>query len=317
LLLLLPSLGAVADSPEECASPLVRMDRAPSVEEFRDLWRRDGAVLFNLRSKAELIKEAFKVNNDFLGAVGLTLTSKSPYDGSFSCNRHNRTGGVSPLRIRHKYFHSLAPADQTVQGPHQEGAGSTRGNRRALAFICEAPADVRGGTAIFDMQRAWELLPEDLKKLLARSNFAWQQVDGSLTPVPAVVKHEVTGAPCIQFFCFGRLARDCVDVYRTKTGRYLVKPEFYLYEIHADKDLLLMTEDGKVQPFLGLDLYNLLTSIYDAMVEVSWERGDVLLLDNVRFAHARLEGKGIKRKVHFATYGPADGSFDLLNFSRP
>lgn len=131
------------------------------------------------------------------------------------------------------------------------------------------------------------------------------------------MKHEVTGAPCLQFYCFGRLSRDCVDVYRSKTGRFNVKPEHYLHQVDPQKDLLLISEDGERRPFIGVDLYYLLDSIYSAMMEVSWTQGDVLLLDNVRWAHARLEGQGAGRKVHFVTYGPADGNFSLARFARP
>jgi len=325
-LLLLPLLvqrrcaaAAPAEKSEECASPrtLRRLPRAPSVAEFRDLWRRDGAVLFETGPSSQLVRDAFVKFNRYMGDLNLTLSSMVDKDETVTCNAKNRTGGVSPLRLQMKTHHVLAPADGTVQGPHMEGAASDRGNRRALAFVCQEPGLEGGATAIFDMQRAWEILPADIKDRLRRSNFGFQQLVGDTHVVPSVVNHDVTGEPCLQFYCFGRLARDCADVYRSKTGRYNVTPEHYLYEMHPEKDLLLIGEDGETVPFLGVDLYYLLDSIYDTMVEVTWKKGDVLLLDNVRWAHARLEGSGRKRQVHFFTFGHRGGGFDLMNFSRP
>mmetsp|Transcript_4525 Transcript_4525/g.9215 ORF Transcript_4525/g.9215 Transcript_4525/m.9215 type:complete len:348 (+) Transcript_4525:84-1127(+) len=291
-------------------------DTTLSQAEFTWHYRRHGAVMLHFDPSPSILEDAFPALDRYLEAENITRIKMSS-DDNVSANPDNVSTGVSPLRMRFRDHATLAPADDTVQGPHQEGASASRGNRRAIVFLCEEPAAENGGTALFDMQRAWEVLPADLQARLAGANFGFRQHDGSLLVVPAVVLHDVTGKPCLQFYCFGRTRRDCVDVYRHRTGRYHVRPDPYQYEMHADADLMLKEAGGAWRPFVGLDVYRMLDSVYSAMIAHTWSKGQALVVDNIRWAHARLDGAGPRRKLHFFYYGPRDWSFSLNKLPRP
>uniref|UniRef100_A0A7S4UDA3 TauD/TfdA-like domain-containing protein n=1 Tax=Alexandrium monilatum TaxID=311494 RepID=A0A7S4UDA3_9DINO len=308
--------GQLADSQTAYLTSFQTLSPGISKAEFAEQWKRYGIVMLGFEDSPGFLEHAFPKMDGFMQDHKL-VRHRISASNNVSANPTNTSTGVSPLRIRFHQYSQLAPADETVQGPHQEGASATRGNRRAIAFVCEKPADRDGGTALFDMQRAWELLPADLKARLAGAHWALTQHDESQLLVPAVVRHDLTGQPCLQFYCFGGPARDCVDVYRHRTGRFDARPDPYTYEMHPERDVVLVEANGTQSPFVGLDLYRMLTSVYSAMIAHSWTGGQALLVDNIRWAHARLDGSGPKRKVHFFYYGPEDRSFNLWKLERP
>eukprot|EP00416_Gambierdiscus_australes_P038147 CAMPEP_0171097922 /NCGR_PEP_ID=MMETSP0766_2-20121228/47830_1 /TAXON_ID=439317 /ORGANISM="Gambierdiscus australes, Strain CAWD 149" /LENGTH=333 /DNA_ID=CAMNT_0011557197 /DNA_START=48 /DNA_END=1050 /DNA_ORIENTATION=+ len=277
-----------------------------SPTDFHLQFQLHGAVLFQFYPSSMFLQDAFQVLDAHLRDMNVTRMHMSSVD-NVSANPLNTSTGVSPLRMRFKDHAVLAPADDTVQGPHQEGASCTRGNRRVIAFMCEEPATRDGGTALFDMQKAWEVLPEDLKERLRGASFGYPQHDGKMLVVPAVVSHDVTGRACLQFYCFGRASRDCVDVYRHHTQRYHVRPDPYQYDMHADADLLLIDAGGERRPFIGLDLYRMLTSIYVSMIAHTWRKGDVLVVDNIRWAMHAWTAMAQTEKSTSSTMAPKTG----------
>merc|ERR1719428_2167515 len=171
------------------------------------------------------------------------------------------------------------------------------------------------------MSKAWKLLPSDLQQKLKTSYWEYPVTDGLPIPpcqIPCVVNHEISGEPCLQFYGFGKVSLHCVEAYRAHTGKYHVSPDPYQYGIDPDKDLLIVDADGVSRPFTGYDLYRILDCILRSMIVHSWSKGDVLIVDNVRMAHGRLEGNGdTARKIHFAGWGPPERDFDILALKRP
>jgi len=226
--------------------------------------------------------------------------------------------GELAYRKGHKHGTSLAPAISVVQGPHQETmVVPNRGNMRYIVFGCKQPAFRDGNTALFDMAKAWTLLPSKLQDRLNRSS--WLVTDQ--TTIPCVVKHDVTGEPCIQFFGFGHCATACVDVYRSMTGKYHVDddPTAYAQGCVYQKPWLTIDEKGNKTPFIGLDLYTFLDCIYKTMIVKEWSKGDVVIVDNVKFAHGRLEGPpggDDKRDVLFLSWGSRKSRFNIFDFER-
>merc|ERR1711937_721508 len=98
--------------------------------------------------------------------------------------------------------------------------------------------------------------------------------------MPCALNHPSTGKPVLVFYCFGRLARDCVDSYRVRTGRYWVREDAYSYGIHREYDPLIVDENGFERPFIGLQLHRTLAIIYECMLEHIWTKGDALIVDN-------------------------------------
>eukprot|EP00811_Abedinium_folium_P002921 NODE_12689_length_1209_cov_3.137708.p1 GENE.NODE_12689_length_1209_cov_3.137708~~NODE_12689_length_1209_cov_3.137708.p1 ORF type:complete len:311 (-),score=28.46 NODE_12689_length_1209_cov_3.137708:275-1207(-) len=228
---------------------------------------------------------------------------------------------ISPKRIVRDSYNQLAPADDTVQGPHQEAMPyKGRMNFRHVVFACEEPASEGGATALFDMCKAWELLPTELKDELSTSFFKYplaSYIRNYADLIPCAVKCDISGKACLQFFGFGRGAAECVSVYRALTGKQVV-PDPYQYGISIEEDMLLVDSYGEEKPFIGPALTTVIKCIYTAMITHHWEKGDVLVVDNVRWSHARLEGVGTQRKIIFTAYGPSDGSdFDITRLDRP
>ncbi|GAB3896559.1 TauD/TfdA family dioxygenase [Kibdelosporangium lantanae] len=113
-----------------------------------------------------------------------------------------------------------------------------------------------------------------------RSNdieFEWR-TDGSLRTSqrrPAVVAHPVTGQRC----WFNQIAF---------LNEWTMAPEVreYLVEVHGPDRLPFTTCYGDGTP-VGPDMVELINSVYDAnTVRTPWETGDLMLVDNIRTAHA-------------------------------
>ena len=108
--------------------------------------------------------------------------------------------------------------------------------------------------------------------------FEWQP-DGELRTRqrrPAVVRHPATGQRC----WFNQIAF---------LSEWTIAPEVreYLVDVYGPDGLPFNTHYGDGQP-IGEDIIALLNEIYEAhTLRTPWERGDLMLVDNVRMAHSR------------------------------
>jgi alpha-ketoglutarate-dependent taurine dioxygenase len=184
-----------------------------------------------------------------------------------------------------------------------------------LLFACLSPAGRGGGTALADATAMLEVLPADLVqrferegwildrayredfgvsceeafgtgdraaiKSYCRANaveFAWEP-DGTLRTRQrrsAVVRHPVTGRRC----WFNQVAF---------LSEWAMDPEAreHLVNLYGADALPFSTRFGHGDP-VGEDIVQLLNQTYDAAASrVSWQAGDLLLVDNVRTAHSR------------------------------
>lgn len=208
-----------------------------------------------------------------------------------------------PDRVSFGDYQRLAPSDGTAQGPHQENmpGDPDRTRARVVVFACEEPAESGGATALFDMRRAWLRLPADLQALLRGSSFEFPMLRGGWQASPCVLEDDL-GAPALQFYGFGGLARESVERYRQLTGSGAI-PDPHSYGVHPTRGVLLVNNtDDERSPFEGELLRRVVASIYESMVVHRWARGEVLIVDNLRWAHARLEGAGAGRKINFVIY---------------
>jgi alpha-ketoglutarate-dependent taurine dioxygenase len=184
-----------------------------------------------------------------------------------------------------------------------------------LLFACLSPAASGGGMALADATAVLEALPTDLVQRFEREGwildraynedfgvsceeafgtgdreavesycranaieFAWDS-DGTLRTRQrrsAVVRHPITGRRCwfnqIAFLSEGTMDPDVRE---------------YLVGLHGADGLPFSTRFGDGDP-VGDDIVQLLNETYDAAASrVSWQAGDLLLVDNVRTAHGR------------------------------
>ena len=184
-----------------------------------------------------------------------------------------------------------------------------------LLFACLSPAASGGGTALADAAAMLSALPADLVQRFEREgwilertysedfgasceesfgtgdrgaiesycranaiDFAWQP-GGELRTRQrrsTVVSHPLTGQRC-WFNQIGFLSEWTMD------------PEVreYLMDLYGDDGLPFTTRFGNGDP-VGEDIVQLLNDTYEASASrVSWQAGDLLLVDNVRTAHSR------------------------------
>ncbi len=184
-----------------------------------------------------------------------------------------------------------------------------------LLFACLSPAARGGGTALADATAMLEALPADLVRRFEREGwildrayhedsgasceeafgtgdraaiesycranaieFAWEP-DGTLRTRQrrsAVVRHPVTGRRC----WFNQIA--FLSEWTMDPGA-----REYLVDLYGADGLPFSTRFGHGDP-VGEDIVRLLNETYDAAASrVSWQAGDLLLVDNVRTAHGR------------------------------
>jgi alpha-ketoglutarate-dependent taurine dioxygenase len=184
-----------------------------------------------------------------------------------------------------------------------------------LLFACLNPAARGGNTALADATAVLEALPADLVRRFEREGwildraynedfgascedafgtgdrtaiesycranaieFAWEP-DGTLRTRQrrsAVVRHPVTGQRC----WFNQIAF---------LSEWTMDPEAREYQVDlcGAEGLPFSTRFGHGDP-VGEDIVQLLNDTYDtAASRVSWQAGDLLLVDNVRTAHTR------------------------------
>jgi alpha-ketoglutarate-dependent taurine dioxygenase len=184
-----------------------------------------------------------------------------------------------------------------------------------LLFACLSPAASGGGTALADAAAMLGALPADLVQRFEREGwildrtysedfgasceesfgtgdrgaiesycrandieFAWQP-DGELRTRQrrsAVVRHPLTGQRC-WFNQIGFLSEWTMD------------PEVreYLIDLYGDDGLPFTTRFGNGDPVTE-DIVQLLNETYEASAaRVSWQAGELLLVDNIRTAHSR------------------------------
>jgi alpha-ketoglutarate-dependent taurine dioxygenase len=108
--------------------------------------------------------------------------------------------------------------------------------------------------------------------------FEWQP-DGALRTWQrrsAVVRHPITGQRC----WFNQIAF---------LSEWTIDPEVreYLVDIYGEDGLPFNTRFGNGDP-IGADIVKLINEVYDAnTARERWEPGDLMLVDNIRTAHAR------------------------------
>src|SRR5512143_1063793 len=118
--------------------------------------------------------------------------------------------------------------------------------------------------------------------------FEWQ-TDGALRTWQrrrAIVKHPLTGQRC----WFNQIAF---------LNAWTIDPEVreYLVELYGEDGLPFNTRFGNGDP-IGADIVQAINEVYEAnTVREPWQRGDLMLVDNIRTAHGREPFAGAREVV--------------------
>ena len=214
------------------------------------------------------------------------------------------------------------PADQKIP-LHNENSYSNN-YPRMLWFYCHQPAEVGGETPLADSKKVYELIPADIREkmvekgvLYVRNNhkrlgLGWEEVFG--TSEPHIVE-KYCQANDIDFEWIEE--KDHKKHLRTKqlrpaierhpeTGELVWFNQAHLFHISSLKpdvreslEKLVAESDLPRNAYYGdgerieAETLEIISNAYDqAKIVFPWQKGDVLLLDNMLVAHGRLPFQG-------------------------
>ena len=142
---------------------------------------------------------------------------------------------------------------------------------------------------------------------LQRMTFEWQSDGGLLTrsKTPGVLAHPVTGEKCLSLTLYNSHTAS-YDMHRFK-HRYKPFQRFLLTRVinyHYSKEhVFLKTLWGDGSEISKEETRQILDAAWDTATLFQWQQGDLLLLDNIRCGHGRLNVEG-KRLIAAALGDP-------------
>lgn len=273
------------------------------------------AVNDNLHKYAALLFRGFDVGSAEAFEQCVAAASDEAMEYKFRASPRSTIAG-------NVYTSTDYPADQTIF-PHNEHSYSPIFPRHIYLY-CHIPAAVGGNTPVGDTRQILAKIPEEIKRKFMEKgvmyvrNFGdgfgltWQTVfqtqdkaevekycaSVGIEPVwkdgdrlmtrqkgPAVVRHPITGEALwfnhATFFHVTTLPKD----YSEELQRQYAPMDMPNNTFYGDGE--------EIEP----EVLDLLRQIYmDAMVSMPWQKGDVVMVDNMLAAHAREPFEG-ERKV--------------------
>ncbi len=220
----------------------------------------------------------------------------------------------------------LGPAGDSIQGPHVEGGGSPK-RARFLTLCCFEPSEHLAETGVVDLHAAFLRMPKAMqeKYLKAFNRFYFitarklnlldklilsqspmkvfsTLADGraklATQPTVAVCAHPETGDVCLQPWAFARNTNTHVHAaakafYGDTRGTIGRCPNADGTNYEWD----LCNAQGQDVPWTDAEQRAFFDDLFKHAFLVSWQKGDVAIIDNVRMGHWRMNGKQGKRKL--------------------
>jgi alpha-ketoglutarate-dependent taurine dioxygenase len=292
-------------------------------ESFEDHLAKFGAVLlrgFDLPDEASFERAARSICPSLEPRYGDLVKRPSAdfvYDATwYPTNRailfHNEGSHTAELPTRQMFF--------CAQDEFSAGETPIVDSRRvyeALSADVRRPFEDRGLVYVRNFIRGVDVSWQDFFRTQSRADverrsaaqgveLTWKK-DGSLrtlTRVPAVVRHPRLGEPS---FCNQVLLHHvaCLDA----------KTRAALHSLLGPEDLPRDVRFGDGQPISADIIGEILKTETRLSVRFTWQRGDLLVLDNLSAAHARRPFNG-QRKILVAVGGMTTRSADLAWNSR-
>ncbi|MDF0552717.1 TauD/TfdA family dioxygenase [Kamptonema sp. UHCC 0994] len=196
--------------------------------------------------------------------------------------------------------------------PHAEGA-TTPLRPDAVWFCCDVPAADGGETLFWDGVQVWSELSEELQQLFVnkKNKFIhnipvanWKHFLGENATIVDVEK-ALNNFEGIQYTINDdqsvTLAYVCSAVVKTKYGN---DDSFANGIINEHRTRKVIFEDDSPIPDAAIDE---IKEVMDRLtIGISWQSGDLVMIDNSRFLHGRQAFTDSRRKIFFAN--------SMLNF---
>jgi len=117
--------------------------------------------------------------------------------------------------------------------------------------------------------------------------------------LPAVLMDPTTGQPCLSITMFN--AESFIYNFRQFKDRYhpvlRVGLEWFVRHEYSKQDIFLKVLHGNGEPFTDEESREIQRAAWANAIVFPWQTGDLLLLDNIRFGHARLNVRKPRRLI--------------------
>jgi alpha-ketoglutarate-dependent taurine dioxygenase len=263
-----------------------------------------GAILFRGFSRSSV--DAF---HDFAASFGHRLL---PYE--FGSTPRSRIGaGV--------YSSTEYPADQSI--PQHNEQSYTCAWPMKIWFYCETPPSERGATPISDSRALYRRIDPAIRRRFAKAGLMYVRNYGNGLDLAWQQVFRTTDRAAVEAFCRSRrIAWEWLDNERLRTWQICQSEAshpvtgapvwfnqahlFHVSSLAAEtRDALLATVDESDLPrhvYYGDGtpiedaILDEIRSHYDALtLSCRWQKGDVLMLDNMLTAHGRAPFRGARR----------------------
>jgi alpha-ketoglutarate-dependent taurine dioxygenase len=220
----------------------------------------------------------------------------------------------------------LGPPEDSIQGPHVEG-GSLKHRASLLSMCCLQAEEGSAQTGIYDLSVAFNALPEEerdkyqkayneyrfhsrklflfehiLAKLLFSKFASCQKVSGSTMdmifhPSKMVIKHPQSNKNCIQTWPFLKNTSEAVHQAAQEVFKDRVFNNIDSTARNTNSVWSIVDIHNTPLPWSDEEKLRLFKAIFKTATIHTWSQGDILLIDNIRCGHGRMEGKETKREI--------------------
>ena len=209
----------------------------------------------------------------------------------------DRIEAKSTGRTIHSDKISELASDDTIQFPHHD-YGIFFNVPQLIAFYCEEASAEGGETLLCDAEAAYEQLDGTVRAAFERARYIrYKNRNQRYLPAfsaPALLHHPRTGGATIN-----------LTAYQHDAMANLAREYFPSSRIHSEEhhdtfsfEPRFVAHDGEGYDLAADELEKVIRTHLANSVVLRWRKGDLLLVDNFKVMHGRVNAGTPKKKVH-------------------